>query len=496
MADEQVEGLIGGSSKIDERPPERLRPTLFIGVGGTGMEVLLRVRRQILNALWGSGSNRFRIDSLTDFPVAQFINFDLAVGDVIESGKSQKQDSLHEAIKFTDDERIAESFDIDKYSRDDDTLGKFPHIQSWSPLTPKRIRELGIDPSKGAGQIRGISRLYFFDKYQKTRDKILVKLKSLRSGLSKDHQLKHLGLELAQDKFKVVVICSVAGGTGSGAFLDMGWLANWIARDEVDSAEVELIVFMPSGFQGAGKDRTEANGYAALMELETAMRGGAVGTYISTWDPYDRPKLAVKPYDEVYLVDSGNVAQLHTGDIKDVYQMVADALFEDFASADFANRKRSVAVNQRKHKIVSLSPPVNEARYGKDMQLPFHKGYSAFGQAVLDTQQTFRRDMRAHVWAGEMLKAFFGVGAGDAQANRSTDKQRDAFMADRMLLGPMPFSDFPIFSSKAVELKRSSGDFNDYLLVEELLKDKQGSLVAGVQQKVDDHIEGCWRRGG
>lgn len=471
-----------------EEKLEKLRPTLFIGVGGTGTEVLLRVRRHILNALWGNSTNRVRVDSLSEFPVAQFINFDLDTGAVVESGKSQKQDVIHDLVKFADEEKIVESFDIEKYSRDDDSLGRFPHIQSWSPLTPKKIRELGIDPSKGAGQIRGISRLYFHDKYPKVRDLIRNKLRSLKSGLSKDSQLKRLGLELAQDKFRVVVVCSVAGGTGAGSYLDMGWLANWVARDEVSSAEVELVVFMPSGFQGAGKDRTEANGYAALMELETAMRGGAVGRYISRWDAYDKPSLSVKPYDEVYLVDSGNVAQQHTSDIKDVYQMVADALFENFASADFANRKRSIAVNQRQHKIVPLSPPVTVGRYG-DMKLTYYKGYSAFGQAVLDTQQESRRDMRAHVWAGEMLKAFFGVAGGDIAANRATDKQRDSFMADHMLLGGVPFSDFPEFSSKNVDLKRSSGEFIDYLVVEELLKDKQGNLLAGVQQRVDDRLE-------
>ena len=31
----------------------KLRPTLYIGVGGTGMEVMMRVRRRILNASWG-----------------------------------------------------------------------------------------------------------------------------------------------------------------------------------------------------------------------------------------------------------------------------------------------------------------------------------------------------------------------------------------------------------------------------------------------------------
>ena len=467
---------------------EKLRPTLFIGVGGTGTEILLRIRRHILNALWGSAPNRVRVESLAEFPVAQFINFDLDAGTVVESGQSQKLDLLHDLVKFADQEKIVESFDIEKYSRDDDSLGRFPHIQSWSPLTPKKIRELGIDPSKGAGQIRGISRLYFYDKYPKVRDQIRLKLRSLKSGLSKDAQLKRLGLELEQDKFRIVVACSLAGGTGAGSFLDMGWLAGSIARDEVSSAEVELVALMPSGFQGAGKDRTEANGYAALMELETAMRGGAVGRYITRWDAYDKPTLATRPFDEVYLVDSGNVAQQHTSDIKDVYQMVADALFENFASADFANKKRSIAVNQRQHKIVPLSPPVTVGRYG-DMKLSYYKGYSAFGQAVLDTQQEFRRDLRAHAWAGEMLKAFFGVAGGESQVNRATDKQRDQFCADHMMLAPASFSDFPMFSSRNVDLRRSSGEFVDYRVVDELLKDKQGSLLAGVQQKVDDRLE-------
>jgi hypothetical protein len=484
MATENSNDLTLGSVKRDERI-EKVRPTLFIGVGGTGMEVMLRIRRRILNGVWGTHSTR--IESLTDFPAAQFLNFDLDAGTPVEAGKSQKQDPQHALTQFSEDERIVERLDIDKYSRDDDSLGRFPHIQSWFPLTPQRVRELNIDPAKGAGQIRGLSRLYFFDKYTKTRDQIRIKLNNLKNGLSKEPQTKRLGLELAQDKFKIVVICSVAGGTGSGSFLDMGWLAKWVG-DKLSAVEVELVALLPTGFQDAGKDRTEANGYAALMELEAAMRGNADGQYLKQWDTYDRPKLALRPYDEVYLIDFGNLAQQHTGNRNDVYGMVADALFEDFASADFANRKRSIAVNQRLHKIVSLSPAVNVSRYG-DMKLTYHKGYSTFGQSVLDTQRSAQREVRANVWAGEMLKAFFGVATGDPKANRATDKQRDTFMTERMLLGSLPFGDIPEFSSKHVSLKLSNGDFNDYLVVEDLLKDRNGNLVSAMQQKVDDRTE-------
>src|SRR5690606_17110360 len=149
--------------------------------------------------------------------------------------------------------------------------------------------------------------------YSKIRDKIRVKLKTLKSGLSHEQQLNHLGLKMERSKFRIVVVGSVAGGTGSGCFLDIGWLARWLADTEVGSADVDLMLFMPTGYNQAGKDRTEANGYAALMELESAMRGNRA--FVGRWDPHDRPTLDREPYKEVFLIDSGNLAQQHTKDL-------------------------------------------------------------------------------------------------------------------------------------------------------------------------------------
>lgn len=462
-----------------------VRPTLFIGVGGTGMEVLMRVRRRILNTQWGGASRNVRIDSLTEFPIAQFIQLDLDSGATIDSGRSKSEDLQYEQVKFSDEDKIIETFDMEKYSRDEDALEKYPHIKEWLPLTPSVISNLGIDPSKGAGQIRAVSRMYFFDKYTKIRDKIRLKLKTLKSSLSHEQQLKHLGLKMERSKFRIVVVGSVAGGTGSGSFLDMGWLARWLADTEVGSADVDLMLFLPSGYNMAGKDRTEANGYAALMELESAMRGNRA--YVGRWDPHDRPSLAREPYKEVFLVDAGNLAQQHTKDIKDVYHMVADSLFEDFASGDFASRKRSVAVNQAKHKNYLQDALVPRNRF-PDMKLSYSKRYSAFGQSVLDTRQESRREKRAHEWAAAMLRAFFGVGSSDTSVNRAIDEQRDAFMKSQMALGETSFSEFPEFSDQSIELKRSSGEFKEYFLVTDLLQDSQGALLGGVEQRVNDRM--------
>jgi len=463
-----------------------IRPTLFIGVGGTGMEVLLRVRRKILNTLWGGSGNRIRVDGLADFPVAQFLHFDLDNGAVIDSGNAQIQDLQFDMVKFSDDEKIVEKFKTDKYLIDDDTLEGFPHIKDWFPLTPETARELQLDPSKGAGQIRAISRLYFFDKYALIRDRIRAKLNNLKAGLSHEPQLNKLGLKMeVGGKFRIVVVGSVAGGTGSGSFLDMGWLSRWLGEGEGKQADVELVLFLPTGYVYNNKDRTEANGYAALMELEAAMRGNK--QYVGRWDEYDIPTLQAKPYSEVYLIDTGNLAQQHTKEVTDVYHMLSEALFEDFANGDFARKKRSVASNQNQHKVGNFDARVNTTRF-EGMKLSYSKGYSALGQSSLDTRQEAKRDEQAHEWAAAMLKAFFGIGSKDSSLNRATDKQRDDYMTDFMQLKPVTFSDFPKFSER-VELKLSTGDFVDYLVVEKLLSDRNGSLLSGVEQRVNAAIE-------
>ncbi|MBB5608408.1 MULTISPECIES: tubulin-like doman-containing protein [unclassified Janthinobacterium] len=463
-----------------------LRPTLFIGVGGTGMQVLMRVRRRILNTLWGNAGQRTRVENLTEFPVAQFIHFDLDNGALVESGESQAQDLQFDLLKFTDDEKVVGSFDADKYSRDDDSLERYPHIKEWLPLTPQKIRDLNFDMQSGAGQVRAVSRLYFFDKYSKVRDKIRLKLKTLKAGLSHERQLSELGLRMETRRFRIVVVGSVAGGTGSGSFLDMGYLARWIARTEVDQADVELMLFLPSGFSKNNKDRTEGNAYAALMELESAMMGNK--NYLSRWEDVEHPSLTSVPYNEVFLVDSGNLAQQHTDSIDDIYHMVADSLFEDFASADFARAKRSIAVNQAQHKNSMYKAPVPQNRFG-DMRLYFSRRFSSFGMAVLDTRQEAARDERAHRWAGAMLKAFFGVGGVDAGVNRANDDQRNTFLAAHMGLRPTPFNDFPGFSDKSIELKRSNGAFEDFQIVDDLLAERQGSLLSGVEDRVNRRID-------
>ncbi|MEO7496670.1 MAG: tubulin-like doman-containing protein [Massilia sp.] len=461
-----------------------LRPTLFIGAGGTGMEVMMRIRRRILSAVWNR-HHPTRVESIAEFPVARFLHFDLDNHAIIDEGKSQRTDPWYELVKLSDEERLVEPLDLPQYHESDDSLARFPLIESWMPLRPKKLRSLGIDPSKGAGQIRALARLYLFDKYPKLRGRIKGALNFLSSnaGNERKETYQRLGLQVDTSKFRIVVIASCAGGTGAGSAIDLGWLSKAIARQEVSDNQVDLVMFMPSGFAKANKERTEANAYATLMELETTMRD--MNAQVRWMDP-DSLVGKGAPFDDVYFVDTANLANKATQDIKDVYQMVADTLFEDFASADFANRKRSIAVNQQQHKLGPFNPRVPEQRFG-DMRLSYSKVYSAFGQAVLDTQQSLRDDIRAYELAALMVKAFFGlIGSDGAGARRAGDQERDIFMREQMAMGERPFDDFPDFKKGTVDVT----PFQEYALTDQLLMDKdQRSLLERVESKVQLEID-------
>lgn len=470
--------------------PKKVWPTLFIGVGGSGMEISLRVRRRILNYVWGGRDNPVRIANLTEFPLAQFINFDLDAGSVTESGQSAATDPLADLVKFSDEEKLIFKLDMDKYLRTDGELDTYPHIASWFPLTRKKALELGIDPSKGAGQIRSLSRLYFFDKYTALKHMIDGKIGALLTGVSSKNKTDRLGLELEPASLRVVVITSSAGGTGSGSFLDMGYLSKWLAKKQLMGAKVDLCLMLPSGYAGHGKSRTEANTYGALMELETCMKQGL--EYVKRWKDNEDPELPNKPYDEVFLFDTGNLALKKTAKTTDVFDMVADILFEDFTSAEFANRKRSIAPNQNQYKIDSFSLPVDAKKYGK-MKIMYSKAYSAFGQSIIDTQLEQRRDEIACGQVNDMLKVFFGI-ASDSDGGRKvpppTPEDGRDLLKEHVYCGKENFKLAYKFAASKKALPYEEGlEFAMHKLVDQLLYEGDKPMLGSLHDRINRAID-------
>ena len=121
----------------------RIRPTLLVGLGGTGGDVLLRVRRRFYE----------KFGNLQEFPIVGYL--------WVDTDRSEKHilaEEIKKFARFSDSERAIVTLE--------DTAAITQHLDApenrgikdwWYP----GLSALGT-VTEGAGQIRAYSRLAFF----------------------------------------------------------------------------------------------------------------------------------------------------------------------------------------------------------------------------------------------------------------------------------------------------------------------------------------------
>ena len=317
-------------AKMEESKP--VKPTLMVGVGGTGKEVLLRLRRRIVE----------RYGSLSMTPFLQFMHLDT---DTTAAAQEQynlrgNDDPLHQEVRFKPIERIDLTIDggTGKYVAH---INNFPQIKRWFP-TDGKMAGLG-NLGEGAGQVRMASRLGLFHPPNFSR--IATRLEQCK-GLLRDAAIlqrsARLGFDFDPEGMNVFIVASLAGGTGSGTFLDVAFLLQRYFAD----AERVGILLLPGFFADyAGAERVRANGYAALMELNHYAFGHS---FLGDWDGIRGEHLPPPPFSTTYLIDGLNEAGLvigSSGKEYDAYTMIAEVLFQDYSIGKFAGMKRATRIN-------------------------------------------------------------------------------------------------------------------------------------------------------
>ena len=327
-----LDQVLQASLPTTQESTKPVAPTLMVGLGGTGKEVLLRLRRKIVE----------HYGSLSRLPFIQFMHLDT---DTTTTAQEQydlrgSDDPLYQEIRFKPIERIDLTIEggTGRYVQH---IDNFPHIKRWF-ATSGKIGSLG-NLAKGAGQVRMASRLGLFhaENYRQITLR-LDQCKSLLRDASILQRSADLGFTFdADQKINIVVIASLAGGTGSGTFLDMGFLLQryFPSDDRIG------ILLLPSFFADyAGGERVRANGYAALMELNHYSFGH---TFTADWDSRVEQMLP-PPFTNTYLIDGQNEANLVIGSAGkeyDAYRMVAEALFHDYSIGEFEGMKRATRIN-------------------------------------------------------------------------------------------------------------------------------------------------------
>lgn len=287
--------------------PGEVTPTLFVGLGGSGGQAIGRIAKRLRAA---------RDYSLKYERLVRFVAIDTNAADLAKLRQGYGSvGHVDSTITLSDFDKV----EFAKLRRGETFADADPYFTQW--VHPwYRFRE---ESGAGAGQIRIESRLGFFRSVEvgeltRQLQDVLADLRSHQHGMRKQ------GAPL-----QVFVYFSVAGGTGSGAFLPFAYLL----RDLIGDGSARLFGFaiLPDAFEevvGKNRDGTLANGYAALEELEhlsrldTQVAGAKSITF--HYDPRNKHKTAVdrRPFDLVYVVD-----RPADFSVDDVGEALADATY-------------------------------------------------------------------------------------------------------------------------------------------------------------------------
>ncbi|MHC5821598.1 MAG: tubulin-like doman-containing protein, partial [Nostoc sp.] len=301
-----------------------MTPTVVIGLGGTGKEILIKIRRMIVES-YGS------LDAL---PIVSFLHIDTEQNAKV----SEPQTVLKQNISLRPSEQVWAKVENAKAMLNQ--LSSYDYLAEWFP---SQLR--GTDSIlAGAGQIRSLGKFAFSVNYQIIKN-------SFNNALARivGHEkflLDKLGLQLDKG-VNIFIVCSLSGGTGSGMVLDLAYnLRDWVPPSAMPQTSAYLV--LPGAFSGLG-DRVIANAYAALMELNHYSRNDTRFECQYSSNASDRITSQSSqdvPFNFCYLVGNSN-DKVTLASLNSVLEMVAQNVFLDFSSG-FSQYKKLVRDNIRK----------------------------------------------------------------------------------------------------------------------------------------------------
>ncbi|MGL5063790.1 MAG: tubulin-like doman-containing protein [Microcoleus sp.] len=309
--------MAGFMATVDEKS---MVPTVLIGVGGTGNEVLARVRR-LVEETYGS---------LKNFPIISFL--------IIDTDKEYKLSNPGAGgTPFKDHEKFFAKVSGTEVQNIMSDMSNFPWIEAWFPNELERNMTA---LEAGAGQIRACGRFAFFHNYHNIKrafDSACNRIKGHDTWMLDKYNVK-----VNSNSINVFITGSISGGTGSGMIIDIGYaVRKWLQGQS--SPTTTAIVPMPNAFAGINVgDRVLANGYAALMELSYFSDYRTEYSVQYSAGLIDEIRDKRPAFDFTYLVGTKNGETEFPLD--QIREMIAQNIFLDLTS-DFAPHKRSIRDN-------------------------------------------------------------------------------------------------------------------------------------------------------
>lgn len=372
----------------------QFRPSLIIGLGGTGKEVVLNLKQ------------RFARNFGRDLGIVRFLVIDTTLATEDREVAELEQRVTLSPIEFCYLGNIDANDIVEN-------LRNFPYIQSWFPSS---LRPGVID--RGAAMTRAIGRLALFWRISEVINVLGTAVRNLMA-------LAHISLtggatSASQEQgLNIFLVTSVCGGTGSGIFLDLAYLV----RDTLQQvgllgvSKVTGTLVLPGAFPRASDQyNLQANAYAALKELDFFMDTASF-TCTYSQNPPVMIDIRRRPFDLCYLIDTINENRKKLEDIRGVAELIAEAFFL-FITSDSGKKLEDLEINIRDRVLQYSPPPTNKPA-----------AYSSFGTSalVLPTQRIIQAcafTLGADLIEQGLLRAVEDVTALENQVKQFIDTQR------------------------------------------------------------------------
>lgn len=301
-----------------------MTPTVIVGVGGTGKEILIKIRRMIVE-LYGS------LDAL---PIVAFLHIDTEGNAKV----SEPQVVLKQDISLRPIEQVWAKVEDAKAILN--KLSSYEYLEEWFPSQLKGTDSIVA----GAGQIRSLGRFAFTLNYQTIKNSF----NNAKSRIRGHEKFMLDKWQVQLDKgMNIFVACSLSGGTGSGMVMDLAYnIRDWVPPSEMPQSSAYMV--LPGAFAGLG-DRVVANAYSALMELNHYSRSDTC--FESQYSGNQSDRISAQsgrdvPFNFCYLVGNSN-DKVTFPSLNSVLEMVAQNIFLDFSSG-FSQYKKLVRDNVAK----------------------------------------------------------------------------------------------------------------------------------------------------
>ncbi|WP_414753086.1 tubulin-like doman-containing protein [Anabaena sp. CCY 9910] len=294
--------------------------TICIGLGGTGRDVLMRIRRLIVD----------RYGDLSNLPIVSFVHLDTDKAATQVTGIRTGSTYHGVDLSFREAEKVSATMSAKEVTMFVEGLerrseytryGPYDHIARWFP--PQLLRNIKA-VEEGAKGIRPVGRLAFFHNYQKIKTAIETAERLTRGH---DALLLRKGLRV-EPGLNIFVIGSLCGGTGSGMFLDVAYSLRHLYGEQ-GAQIVSYLVISPELY--GNTPNMSANTYAALKELNYYSTPGT--KFAACYDIENLEFLQEKrpPFDYTYLVSHQTGGEYQILDQGKLCNVIAHKIALDFS---------------------------------------------------------------------------------------------------------------------------------------------------------------------